>query len=474
MTQHLGALRAAETRAPETAGSGGPSGGDLPVRVDVAVVGAGLAGLKAAQALEKRGLSVCVLEARDRVGGRLKPGTIAGHVIDRGGQWVGPQQKLLLAEAKALKVETYPQYAKGRSILHYKGQRRQSSGDIPRMPLVALLELQRLVTRLDRMAASLPADACWQAARAQDWDSQTVESWIRANVWTQAAADFLRLVVRSVFCCEPKHLSLLYFLDYVRGGHGIDVLTGVRGGAQEAKFRGGAHQIAVRLAATLRGPLVYDAPVRAITQHDGHVDVITPKGTLVAGRVIIAIPPALAARIDFARALPTRRDHLMQRLPMGTVIKVHLAYERPFWREKGLSGMAVSDSLACNVLFDQSPEDLSCGILVGFFDADEAVAYSGRGDNARRAAAIESAVAYFGEEARHPIDYVDNDWLAEEWSRGCYVAHAAPGVMTSFGAALREPCGLIHWAGTETATEWAGYMDGALQSGLRAAGEIPG
>lgn len=440
--------------------------------VDVAVVGAGLAGLKAAQALEARGLSVCVLEARDRVGGRLKPGTIAGHVIDRGGQWVGPQQSLLLKEAAALGVATYPQYAEGRSILHYKGARSESASDIPKMPLVALLELQRVVSRLDAMAATLPPEACWEAAKADLWDSQTVETWIRRNVWTAAAAEFLRLVVRSVFCCEPKHLSLLFFLDYVRGGQGIDVLTGVKGGAQEAKFRGGAHQIAVKLAATLTTPVVHEAPVRAITQHDAHVELVTDKGIVRAGHAVVAIPPVLASRIGFANALPARRDHLMQRLPMGTVIKVHIAYDRPFWRDKGLSGMGVSDSLACNVLFDQSPEDLSCGILVGFFDADEAAAYSGRGDNARRSAAIDAAAVYFGDEARAPIDYVDNDWLAEEWSRGCYVAHAAPGVMTTFGDALRAPCGRIHWAGTETATEWAGYMDGALQSGLRAAEEV--
>jgi monoamine oxidase len=321
------------------------------------------------------------------------------------------------------------------------------------------------------MAASLSPDACWTTAEARNWDSQTVETWIRTNVWTDSAAEFLRMVVRSVFCCEPKHLSLLFFLQYVRGGHGIDVLTGVKGGAQAAKFRGGAHQIAVRLADTLKARILFEAPVLGVTQHDGHVEVSTAKGLVRAARAIIAIPPALASRIDFANALPARRDQLMQRLPMGTVIKVHIAYQRPFWREKGLSGMGASDVLACNVMFDQSPEDLSCGILTGFFDADAAVDYSGRGDNARRSAVIDAAATFFGPDALQPIAYVENDWMTEAWSRGCYVAHTAPGVLTTFGEALRDPCGRIHWAGTETATEWMGYMDGALQSGLRAAVE---
>ncbi len=445
---------------------------DLLASVDVAVIGAGMAGLKAASELEARGLDVCVLEARDRVGGRLKPDMIAGQVIDTGGQWVGPQQKLLLAQAAALGIETYEQYATGKSILHYNGKVSASKSDIPKMPLVSLLELQRLVTKLDRMANSIPPDAAWSAKQAHVWDSQTFESWIGANVWTQAAAEFMRLVTRSVFCCEPKHISLLYFLDYVRSGEGIDVLTGVKGGAQEAKFCGGAHNITVQMAATLKSPVMFDAPVRSIIQHDGGVVVETDKGRVTASRVIVAIPPVLAGQIDFAGGLTTKREHLMQRMPMGTVIKVHVAYDKPFWRNKGLSGMAVSDVLPCNVLFDQSPDDLSCGILVGFFDADAAVEYSAMGDNARRSAVVDAATTFFGMEAQQPIDYLDQDWLSEKWSRGCYVAHMAPGVMTTYGEALRAPCGRVHWAGTETATHWAGYMDGALQSGIRAADEV--
>lgn len=446
--------------------------GAIDRTVDVAVVGAGMAGIKAALELEARGLNVCLLEARDRVGGRLKPGHIAGHKIDKGGQWVGPQQKLLLAEAQAMGVEKYDQYNTGKSVLHYKGAVKSSNSELPKMPLVSLLELQRVVSKLDKLAYTLPADAPWTVGNAEALDSQTFESWIQANVWTQAAREFLRIVTRSLFCCEPKHVSFLYFLDYIRGGEGIDVLTGVTGGAQEAKFRGGAHQITEKMAEKLKSPVVYDAPARSILQHEDGVVVMTDRGTVRADRVVIAIPPALASRVDYANALPVHRDHLMQRMPMGTVIKVHVAYDKPFWRDKGLSGMAVSDMLACNVLFDQSPEDLSCGILVGFFDADAAVEYTTQGDNARRHAVIEAATKFFGAEARNPIDYVDNDWLAEEWSRGCYVAHMAPGVMTTFGSALREPCGRIHWAGTETATQWQGYMDGALQSGIRVAAEI--
>lgn len=444
----------------------------MVAKVDVIVVGAGLAGLKAAQELEARGRSVTVIEARDRVGGRTMPGMIAGEVIDRGGQWVGPGQQLLLGEAARLGIETYAQYDKGNQVLHYDGTRRTYSGDTPKLPLLSLLELDRVVKRWNREAATLPMDAPWTALKALDWDAQTLESWILRNIRTKGARTFARLVTRAVFCAEPQQISYLFFLEYLRSGHGVEHLIGVKGGAQEAKFRGGAHSISRRLADSLKSPIVLEAPARAIAQTDEGVSVRTDKGTFEASHAIIAVPPALASRIHFDAPLPAKRDGLFQRMPMGSVIKVHVAYAEPFWRKAGLSGQAASDGHAFNVVFDQSPDDERVGILVGFIDGAHAIEMSAMGDNARRQHVIAALVDYFGPKAAEPIDYVDQDWTAEEWSRGCYVGHMAPGVMTLFGDQIREPVGRLHWAGTETATEWAGYMDGALQSGIRAAGEI--
>lgn len=157
---------------------------------------------------------------------------------------------------------------------------------------------------------------------------------------------------------------------------------------------------------------------------------------------------------------------------MGSVIKIHIAYERPFWRQRGLNGAVVSTDRHFNVVFDQSLGDDGLGVLVGFIDADHAIAASALGEEARRQLVINDLVHYFGPEAAQPMAIVEQDWTRETWSRGCYVAHTAPGVMTSFGDVIRQPCGRIHWAGTETATEWTGYLDGALQSGVRAAGEV--
>jgi monoamine oxidase len=439
---------------------------------DAIIVGAGLAGLKAARELKAAGKTFLLLEARDRVGGRSKPGEIAGQVVDFGGQWVGPQQNLLLDEAEEMGVKTYAQYVDGKSILDIDGEIRHYRGDIPNLSFLSLLELILLEKRWARESAQLPVGAPWLAAKAEQWDAQTLESWILAHVKTAHARTFARVVSRAVFCVEPSQLSYLYFLEYLRQGHGLECLTGVKGGAQQDKFLGGAWQIPSRMADRLEGNILLEAPVHYVAQTADGVTVVSEKGTHHAKRLIMAVPPALAGRIQYNQPLPVRRDGLTQRMPMGSVIKIHVAYARPFWREAGLSGMATSNVRAFNVVFDHTQAGSDMGILVGFIDSCHAVELSGYTPEQRRAGAIADLVHYFGEEAAHPIAYEENDWTADQWSRGCYAGVMAPGTLTNYGAALREPCGLIHWAGTETATEWTGYLDGALQSGIRTAAEL--
>jgi monoamine oxidase len=159
-------------------------------------------------------------------------------------------------------------------------------------------------------------------------------------------------------------------------------------------------------------------------------------------------------------------------MPMGSVIKVMAVYDEPFWRADGWTGQATTDVGPVQLTFDNSPAGSSTGALLGFIEGRAARVWSGRPVAERRQAVVACFTRFFGPKAANPVEYIEKDWSADEWSRGCYGAHMGPGVLTQFGPALRTPCGRIHWAGTETADVWCGYMDGAVRSGERAAAEL--
>jgi monoamine oxidase len=278
--------------------------------------------------------------------------------------------------------------------------------------------------------------------------------------------------VEAVFAAEPRNLSLLHFLFYVHAGGGLTPLVSVIDGAQELRLVGGSQLVAQRMAAELGRRVVLDAPVRRIVDQGDSVLVVGDTQAWRASRVIVTLPPALAARIDYFPALPSARDQLTQRYPMGSVIKCQAIYDRPFWRDRGLTGQVASDTGPVKVTFDNSPPDGSPGVLMGFLEGEEARRPSGRPLAERRAAVLESFARYFGDAAARPRDYVDRDWSSDPWTRGCYAGFLQPGSLTSYGPAIRTPVGRMHWAGAETAEDWNGYIEGAIRSGERAAAEV--
>lgn len=438
---------------------------------DVIVVGAGFAGLKAAQDLVDAGRTVIVLEARDRVGGRCKRVDIPGGVADLGCQWIGTGHTALMAEGARFGVHTYAQYDQGKTVLQMFGRLATFTGSVPKMPLPALIELGLLQRRWNRDMKTVPAEAPWSAKRAAEWDGQTLESWILANLHTRAGREFARLVPRGAWAAEARQVSYLWFLDALRSAGGLDYLMTVRGGALEMKFAGGMWQVAARMAEALGDRIVLCAPVERIVQDEQGVIAFTAKGEFAARRLIISAPPGPIARIDFEPHLPAARDGLHQRMPMGAIIKVVIAYREPFWRRLGFSGQVATDDDALGLVYDDVTDDGRAPTLICFFEGRHALEMSAATREERKAKALASLTRFFGPEAADPIAYEENDWLTEPYTHG-YVGHMAPGVMTRFGHALRQPCGRIHWAGTETATEWAGYIEGALRSGARAAREV--
>lgn len=442
--------------------------------VDAVVVGAGLAGLTAASELHKNGQAVVVLEARDRVGGRVLNHDLGdGRVVEVGGQWIGPGQRRMERLVLELGLETFPTHNTGEHLLAFGDKRSRYRGTIPRISPFVLADMGQAQTRFDRMARQVPLEAPWIAPRAESWDATTFETWIQRNARTKHGRDLLRLYCEAVFAVEPRDLSLLHALFYTHSGGGVDRLAGTNGGAQQDRIVGGSQRFAFGLAERVGAEHIrFDTPVRRIEQWSDDVTVHAEGVTVRARHVIVAIPPTLAGRIDYEPALPAYRDQLTQRVPAGSVIKCNAIYDRPFWRDDGLTGQATSDHGPVKVAFDNSPPDGSIGILLGFLEGDHARTLNRATPADRRAAVLRSLADLFGDRALHPIDYVELDWSEEEWTRGCYGAHFPTGVWTRYGPALSAAIGRIHWAGAETATVWSGYMDGAVQSGERAAAEV--
>jgi monoamine oxidase len=440
---------------------------------DVLVVGGGLAGLTAARDLLAAGRSVLVLEARDRVGGRVVSEEIGdGKIVEMGGEYAGPTQDRILALAAELDVGTFPTYDTGKKVLHFNGKRGTYSGAIPRISPLVLADIGQAQTRLELLARRIPTEAPWTAPDAERLDGQTFETWIRRHAASRTARKLLALGAEAVFAAEPGDLSALHVLFYCHAGGSFQRLVETTGGAQQDRFVGGSALIAEQLAARLGDVVRLGVAVSRIEVSGDRVIATTAGGQAAGRRIIVTVPPLLAGRIDYEPALPPRREQLTQRTPMGSVIKCMAIYDEPFWRADGLSGQATGDGPGSRVVFDNSPPDGSPGILLAFVEGDEARQLGREPLEVRRRVVLESLVRYFGPRAGKPERYLERDWQQEKWSGGCYGTLFGPNVWTRYGHALRAAVGPVHWAGTETASQWTGYMDGAVRSGERAAAEV--
>ncbi|KEF31285.1 Amine oxidase [flavin-containing] A [Marinobacter nitratireducens] len=443
----------------------------------VIVIGAGFSGLAAAEKLNAAGMQVTVLEARDRVGGRARTEQQADSIwLDYGGQWLGPGQNEMYALAKRLGHSTWPMYVAGKNRTLFSGRLGAYRGSIPfNLPLPALRSLAYAFVRLSWLIRRINKESPWLSPRAEELDSQTMGDWMREHVRHPDAFSLLSISVKSVFAADPDDISLLHALFYFRSGGGFFSLVESEGGAQQDRLERGVQPLAESYAKLLeeRGVnILLNHPVSKIEQQTDAVKVFMSAAEWECGSVICAAPPALASEIEFEPPLADKKQSLLSNLQPGCAIKCFAVYPTPFWRERGWSGSAVSDEPPVHVCFDVTPPDENRGILMGFIEGRDGVAYSERSPEKRKAEFLRALESWFGAEAARPIAYYDHSWRQDEWARGCYAGVAAPGHWTSVGHAIREPSGRIFWAGTETSTEWNGYFEGAVRAGIRAAEEV--
>lgn len=430
---------------------------------DAIVVGAGLSGLVCARALLRGGARAIVLEARARVGGRLWSGSLAGSIVDLGGQWMSVGQPRLAALAAELGVATFPHARAGRAILDSAGR---PHGLFARIA-TAFAQL-RAARRIMRASRAIPPGAPSDAEHAAALDAESLGDWLARTIGNGTARDRLAMHAELVFAADPADLSLLHYLSTLAATGGFRPPgPDLPGGAREHRFSGGAQQLAIRIASELGDAIRLAAPVVAIETGTPLI-VRTADSADTARRVVLALPPARAHAIAAALAPAAQRFAAASKL--GPVVKCFAAYDRAFWRDAGWSGEAYRPRGAVRATVALTDEHGATPSLLAFVVGEHAARWHERGPLDRRGELLASLSDQFGDAAAHPIDYVEMDWSREAWSGGC-VAGLPPNVL-AHGARWREPAGRIHIAGTESAVAWPGYMEGAIEAGERAAAEV--
>lgn len=434
------------------------------------IVGAGFAGLSAARELVRLGHKAVVLEGRDRVGGRSSTTTIAGVPVDLGGTFVGPTQDAVLALAAELGCPTVPTYNRGKNLIRWHGKVRSYRSTIPRLSILELLDVSRIQWRFERLCRGVSVSEPWSGPQAYKLDNLSLDRWLRSLHASASTRNLMAIMSRVTWGAEPEAVSMLHAVRYVKAAGGLDRLLDVKGGAQQDRFPEGTQQIAARMADDLGDRVVLRAPVERIERLvDGTVAVSCPDGHVSARAVIVAIAPQHRSAIEFDPPLPEHYGKLAAHWPQGSLSKAYAAYDRPYWRSNGCSGEALSDEGPVFITFDVSPGDDGPGILLGFTDSRS---FDALPPEQRREQALAGFAALFGDAALNPIDYVDHCWGTEEFAPGGPTAAVPPLAWTNYGCWLRTPVDGIFWAGTETADDWTGFLDGAVRSGRRAAAEV--
>ncbi|MDJ0003130.1 MULTISPECIES: NAD(P)/FAD-dependent oxidoreductase [Nocardiaceae] len=441
---------------------------------DVAIVGAGPSGLAAATELRKAGLSVAVLEARDRVGGRTWTNTIDGASLEIGGQWVSPDQESLIALIGELGLETFDRYREGESVyISAAGERTRYSGDSFPVDETTEKEMDRLVALLDDLAAQVGPEEPWAHPLARELDTISFEQWLIRESDDAEARGNIGMFIAGGMLTKPAHaFSALQAVLMAASAGSFSHLVD-ENFILDKRVVGGMQRVSIRMAAALGDDVILAAPVRTVRWNSDGATVFADGDIEVhAKRVVLAVPPNLYLRISYDPPLPRRQHQMHQHQSLGLVIKVHAVYDTPFWREDGLSGTGFGASEIVQEVYDNTNHQDSRGTLVGFVSDAKADAMFELDEQERRAKILESIAHYLGPKATEPVVYYESDWGSEEWTRGAYAASFDLGGLHRYGKDSRTPVGPIHFSCSDIAAEGYQHVDGAIRMGHRTAADI--
>ena len=456
-----------------TTGPGAAGDELVDERVDVVVVGAGATGLAAATAVAAQGRSVLVLEARDRVGGRLWTDEVDGVDLEIGGQWVSPDQTALLAMLDRLGLETFERHREGASVyVGRMGERREFRGEVLPVDPVVEAEMGRVSARLDELAAAMDPARPWEAPGARDLDRQTFDGWLRDTCTEQEARDNIAMFVAQAMLTKPAHaFSALQAVHMAASAGSFTNLVDSEF-ILDRRVVGGLQQVPLRLAAALGDAVRVGHDVERVAWTDDGVRVQSARLTVAARRLVLAVPPSVVARVRFDPPLPWVQREARQHHSFGQVIKVHATYATPFWRDDGLSGTAFSPYEVVHEAYDNTNHGDRRGTLVGFVSDERADAVLDLDPDERRDRVLDSLCTYFGPRAREPLTYFESDWTSEELGSGAYGSSFDLGGLTRFGPRLREPVGPVHIGSSDVAGLGFQHVDGALRVGAEMAAAV--